>query len=88
MRYTPDIEEVKEVVENILGYLYSKGVEVDFEEPLTTTNYFFIEIPNRNNTERIKVDISDIDWHNLTDEYWECYAYSKASDIFKEYFNN
>ena len=44
MSYTPNIEEVKEVVENILGYLYSRGVEVDFEEPLTTANYFFIVI--------------------------------------------
>lgn len=88
MSYTPNIEEVKEVVESILGYFYSKGVEVDFEEPLTTANYFFIIIPNGKNTERIKVDISDIDWHNLTDQYWECYAYSKTLNIFKEYFNN
>ena len=82
MNYKPDIDDFEEIVDGILGYLYTKGIEAEAEQLENCFDYFFINTDSKH----IKVNISDMNWHNLTDQYWECYCYRKALDIFEEYF--
>ena len=82
MNYIPNTEDFEEVVDGILGYLYTKGIEAEVKQSENCFDHFFINTNSKN----IKVDISDMDWRNLTDAYWECYCYRKALNIFEKYF--